>query len=206
MELVRQFGERTSMHGIGKIFESTQLKTKRSKRVKQIYWATICLSLFSVMMYNVIGSIYKYFEYHIVVNEQQKLGDPLPYPAVTICSERHFKTKEIMDLISLLVTKAFLSANWSFSILDNVSIPSLLEERLSVTVTLSDPKDYKGGELEFDFRNQDPDKKPNIKKCTEILPKGSLVVFPGFVWHRVCPVKKGSRHSLVIWNLGWPYK
>ena len=78
--------------------------------------------------------------------------------------------------------------------------------KLSVTVSLSDPKDYKGGELEFDFRNQDPDKKPNIRKCTEILPKGSLVVFPSHVWHRVCPVKKGSRYSLVIWNLGWPFK
>ena len=78
--------------------------------------------------------------------------------------------------------------------------------KLSVTVTLSDPKEYKGGELEFDFRNMDPDKKPNIKKCKEILPKGSLVVFPSFVWHRVCPVKSGERKSLVIWNLGWPYK
>ena len=78
--------------------------------------------------------------------------------------------------------------------------------KLSVTVSLSDPKDYKGGELEFDFRNKDPDKKPNIVKCVEILPKGSLVVFPSFVWHRVCPVKKGSRYSLVIWNLGWPFK
>ena len=78
--------------------------------------------------------------------------------------------------------------------------------KLSVTISLSDPKDYKGGELEFDFRNKDPDKKPNIVKCKEILPKGSLVVFPSFVWHRVCPVKKGSRYSLVIWNLGWPFK
>jgi PKHD-type hydroxylase len=78
--------------------------------------------------------------------------------------------------------------------------------KLSVTVTLSDPQEYKGGELEFDFRNRDPDKKSNIKKCTEILPKGSLVVFPSHVWHRVCPVKKGSRYSLVIWNLGWPFK
>jgi len=78
--------------------------------------------------------------------------------------------------------------------------------KLSVTVTLSDPKDYKGGELEFDFRNMDPDKKRNVKKCTEILPKGSLVVFPSFVWHRVCPVKSGERNSLVIWNLGWPFK
>ena len=78
--------------------------------------------------------------------------------------------------------------------------------KLSVTVSLSDPKDYKGGELEFDFRNVDPDKKPNIKKCTEILPKGSLVVFPSFVWHRVCPIKSGERNSLVIWNLGYPFQ
>ena len=78
--------------------------------------------------------------------------------------------------------------------------------KLSVTLTLSDPKDYKGGELEFDFRNLDPDKPKKPVKCKEILPKGSLVVFPGFVWHRVCPVKKGTRHSLVMWNLGWPFK
>jgi PKHD-type hydroxylase len=78
--------------------------------------------------------------------------------------------------------------------------------KLSVTVTLSDPKDYKGGELEFDFRNLDPDKKANIVKCKEILPKGSLVVFPSFVWHRVCPVKSGERNSLVIWNLGYPFR
>ena len=78
--------------------------------------------------------------------------------------------------------------------------------KLSVTVSLSDPKDYKGGELEFDFRNQDPDVPSARKICTEILPKGSLVVFPSFVWHRVKPVTKGLRHSLVVWNLGYPFK
>ena len=78
--------------------------------------------------------------------------------------------------------------------------------KLSVTVTLSDPKEYKGGELEFDFRNLDPNKPRKPVKCKEILPKGSLVVFPSFVWHRVCPVKSGSRHSLVIWNLGYPFR
>ena len=78
--------------------------------------------------------------------------------------------------------------------------------KLSVTLTLSDPKDYKGGELEFDFRNLDPDKPRKPVKCKEILPKGSLVVFPADLWHRVCPVKKGTRHSLVMWSLGWPFK
>jgi PKHD-type hydroxylase len=77
--------------------------------------------------------------------------------------------------------------------------------KLSVTCSLSDPKDYKGGELEFDFRNMEPDK-PNIRKCTEIAQRGSIVVFPSHVWHRVKPVTKGTRYSLVIWNLGHPFK
>jgi PKHD-type hydroxylase len=76
--------------------------------------------------------------------------------------------------------------------------------KLSVTCSLSDPKDYKGGELEFQFRNQSD---PNItRKCIEILPRGSIVVFPSFVWHRVKKVTKGTRYSLVLWNLGYPFK
>jgi len=78
--------------------------------------------------------------------------------------------------------------------------------KLSVTLSLSDEKDYKGGELEFDLRNKDPDKKRNTMVCKQIRPKGSMVIFPSFVWHRVRPVTKGSRYSLVIWNLGWPFK
>ena len=78
--------------------------------------------------------------------------------------------------------------------------------KLSVTLSLSNEKDYKGGELEFDFRNVDPDKKRNTRICKEIRPKGSMVVFPSFLWHRVRPVTKGSRYSLVIWNLGRPFQ
>ena len=77
--------------------------------------------------------------------------------------------------------------------------------KLSVTCSLSDPKDYEGGELEFDFRNMDPDK-PTVRKCAEIAPRGSIVVFPSHVWHRVKPVTKGTRYSLVIWNLGYPFR
>jgi len=77
--------------------------------------------------------------------------------------------------------------------------------KLSVTCSLSAPEDYEGGELEFDFRNLDPDK-PTIRKCAEIKPRGSIVVFPSHVWHRVKPVTKGTRYSLVIWNLGYPFK
>jgi len=43
--------------------------------------------------------------------------------------------------------------------------------KLSVTVTLSDPKDYKGGELEFDFRNMDPIKNATLKNALKFYQK-----------------------------------
>ena len=77
--------------------------------------------------------------------------------------------------------------------------------KLSVTISLSDENDYEGGDFEFDFRNDDKgSNQPQL--CKEIRPKGSVVVFPSFVWHRVKPLISGTRYSLVIWNLGWPYK
>ena len=73
-----------------------------------------------------------------------------------------------------------------------------------MTVSLTDPEEYEGGDLEFDFRNEDEASQPRV--CEEIRKKGSVIVFPSFVWHRVKPVTKGIRHSLVCWNLGYPFR
>ena len=81
--------------------------------------------------------------------------------------------------------------------------------KLSMTCQLTDGSEYKGGELEFDFRNYDPpqrDESKHLRKATEILPKGSIIVFPSFLWHRVKPVTRGVRYSLVLWHLGYPFK
>jgi len=81
--------------------------------------------------------------------------------------------------------------------------------KLSMTCQLTDGSEYQGGELEFDFRNYDPHMRDESKhriQCKEILPKGSIIVFPSFVWHRVKPVTKGTRYSLVVWHLGYPFK
>ena len=81
--------------------------------------------------------------------------------------------------------------------------------KLSVTCQLTDGSEYEGGELEFDFRNYEPhmrDESKHLRKAKEILPKGSIIVFPSFVWHRVKPVIKGTRYSLVLWNVGYPFK
>lgn len=78
--------------------------------------------------------------------------------------------------------------------------------KLSVTCSLSDPKDYEGGNLEFDCRKEEPGQKNNPIICDQIRPRGSIVVFPSHLWHRVQPVIKGIRYSLVMWNLGYPFK
>ena len=75
--------------------------------------------------------------------------------------------------------------------------------KLSMTVSLSDQKEYSGGNLEFDFRAISKNK---TRVCKEINSKGSVVVFPSFVWHRVTPVTRGTRYSLVSWHSGAPFK
>tara|TARA_R100000900_G_scaffold131896_1_gene108240 strand:- start:251 stop:883 length:633 start_codon:yes stop_codon:yes gene_type:complete len=77
--------------------------------------------------------------------------------------------------------------------------------KLSVSVSLSDSSKYTGGELEFDLRNKDPGIN-TITECKEIKEGGSVVVFPSFLWHRVKPITKGTRYSLVMWNLGKLFK
>lgn len=77
--------------------------------------------------------------------------------------------------------------------------------KLSMTVQLSDPNDYEGGDLEFDLRNQT--KSPtNIIHNSELREQGTICVFPSFVWHRVTPVITGKRYSLVMWTYGQKFK
>jgi PKHD-type hydroxylase len=71
--------------------------------------------------------------------------------------------------------------------------PRPYARKLSVVVQLSSPDDYKGGEFEF-FGIQSP--------TATFASRGSLLVFPSFLQHRVLPVTKGLRRSLVTWIEG----
>tara|TARA_R110000823_G_scaffold218426_1_gene347662 strand:+ start:2108 stop:2737 length:630 start_codon:yes stop_codon:yes gene_type:complete len=88
----------------------------------------------------------------------------------------------------------------------NIPLQNGKIRKLSATISLSDPSNYSGGELEFNFNNPLKSKKENIKQCKEVLPRGSIVIFPSFVYHRVVPVTEGIRYSLVLWTLGNPYR
>ena len=72
-----------------------------------------------------------------------------------------------------------------------------LIRKLSVSVQLTDPKEYKGGELMLY-----PAEEPYLMKKEQ----GSLSLFPSYVLHEVTPVTKGERNSLVTWVTGKPFK
>ena len=80
-----------------------------------------------------------------------------------------------------------------------------LTRKLSVTINLSKPGDYEGGNLKFDYGHHNKDIK-QFYECKEIRPQGSIIVFPSYMWHQVTPVTSGNRYSLVMWCLGRPFR
>jgi len=71
--------------------------------------------------------------------------------------------------------------------------------KLSVSIQLTDPKKYKGGDLKL---YDGEDKQGLVMNKNQ----GTLVVFPSYVLHEVTPVTKGERNSLVAWVQGNQFK
>ena len=76
--------------------------------------------------------------------------------------------------------------------------------KLSITLMLSEPNDYEGGNLKFDFGAHSKNRYKEISGG--LVNQGSLIVFPSYKFHCVTPVTKGTRYSLVIWFNGRPMK
>lgn len=75
---------------------------------------------------------------------------------------------------------------------DNMVLGDMPPRKLSMTVQLSDPDDYDGGELQLH----------NGVIQTAANDRGIVTVFPSYVVHRVTPVTRGTRRSLVVWANG----
>ena len=70
--------------------------------------------------------------------------------------------------------------------------PDKAKRKLSLVCQLSDPSEYEGGELQINVGNiMIPEKD-----------KGTVIIFPSYLLHRVTPVTKGTRRSLVLWIEG----
>jgi PKHD-type hydroxylase len=72
-----------------------------------------------------------------------------------------------------------------------------VSRKLSLTVQLTDPSEYEGGNLQI-MTTGTP---VNARKQ-----RGLIVAFPSYVLHQVTPVTQGSRQSLVAWVSGPAFK
>lgn len=77
------------------------------------------------------------------------------------------------------------------------------KRKISITVQLSDSEEYEGGELQI-TTGGDTSNDWGAQTCPR--GRGVVVLFPSYMMHRVSPVKKGTRRSLVLWVGGSHYK
>jgi PKHD-type hydroxylase len=79
--------------------------------------------------------------------------------------------------------------DWHIDAGDTTIVP----RKLSFSLQLSDPQEYEGGNLEF-----------MIGRDIDVAgrERGLVVAFPSYRLHRVTPVTKGVRKSIVVWTAG----
>ncbi len=74
------------------------------------------------------------------------------------------------------------------------------QRKLAAVCMLSRADEYDGGELEFPVGLLDP--VPEVAELVSKRMQGALVLFPGYQLHRVTPVTRGLRRSLIAWING----
>ena len=68
---------------------------------------------------------------------------------------------------------------------------------------------FEGGELQFysgDRPMEDMGEITGEQITNDIKSQGTVIVFDSRDWHRVTPVTKGIRHSIVCWTVGPNFK
>ena len=78
--------------------------------------------------------------------------------------------------------------------------PSTFDRKISLIIQLSDPSEYEGGQFQVKGVFNTEEEKELMNK------KGTIITIPSFVEHRVTPVTKGRRLSLIAWIEGTKFR
>ena len=130
-----------------------------------------------------------------------------------------FREQWLWDIITNFVNTANTNAGWNFHLtkIEPVQFTSYkktnhygwhqdcwptadeegMNRKLSCIIQLTDPKRYEGGDFELNQAGLE---------STDIRTKGTVLIFPSFLLHRVKPVSKGVRKTLVAWFEGKAFK
>lgn len=71
--------------------------------------------------------------------------------------------------------------------------PPFSNRKVSLSIQLNDPSEYDGGELEISV---------GTRNRIATRDKGAVILFPAYALHRVLPITRGTRYSLVAWIVG----
>ena len=87
--------------------------------------------------------------------------------------------------------------------------PNNETRKLSLSLILSDPDTFEGGELQFFNGGRPMEDQEDItaeQLQQDLQAQGTIVVFDSSDFHRVTPVNQGVRHSIVCWTVGPNFK
>jgi PKHD-type hydroxylase len=133
----------------------------------------------------------------VIRNSQMAFIEPTPQnqfvfrrltDVVVELNERYFRFDLYGFMEGLQISRYDGSQHYSWHIDSGIA-----PRKLSLSVQLSDPDDYEGGDVEL-MLSQDP--------TAVSRGQGNLALFPSYTVHRVTPVTKGTRYSLVGWLAG----
>jgi PKHD-type hydroxylase len=108
-----------------------------------------------------------------------------------------FDLQGFYEPMQLGVYKAENNGHYNWHV-DAANSDNNTPRKLSIVLLLSDPSEFEGGELQIKTNS-------DVPKTLE-LKKGRAWFFPSYVLHRVTPVTKGVRKSLVLWVGGPEFK
>lgn len=104
----------------------------------------------------------------------------------------HFKLTGFYEQMQLTLYNEQQSGHYDWHVdeyIHNLTPP----RKLSMSLLLSDPAEYKGGELQIQY---------GAEPTTLEQVQGRAWFFPSYMLHRVTPVTAGVRRSLVLWAGG----
>ena len=155
------------------------------------------------------------------VHNQAAIGVGDVDPNIRQVHQWNYETLEYFDFFQALVNN--VNDHWWQYDLTQIEVPTLCvyygdrmgkyswhkdsfysdkkqARKISATILLNDSSEFTGGDLEI-FSGVNFDGKPIIEK-PQLKKAGDAVFFGAHDYHRVLPVTKGTRASLVLWMWG----
>jgi|TARA_B110000240_G_C13482981_1_gene446146 PKHD-type hydroxylase len=116
------------------------------------------------------------------------------YGAIRVANTQYFNY-EINSIDTLRFLKYGVGGTYKWHV--DMGRNETSTRKLTAIVQLSEEKDYAGGDFEFGITD-----KEGTGLITGNRTKGCLIVFPSFLSHRVTPITKGTRYSIITWMDG----